>query len=404
MKPMELTIGSGAIALRVKPATVPRGGTFCVQCEVRFWNHQGEVYNPFLREEYKLPAKIVIVSADGKLHQELLYSPEAIHQKSDAQTWVSPLGFRSIGREFLVRIGSEAEPKLKNTTAMRAVDLPPGEYYVQAIYNNWLNAFWANAPGYSGPRPADGTADEPGVWKKHLKGEYSQAKMDEPIGISNPMKLTVTADYARPQKKERDPDCPIRVELFRDGPKPTVGRETTISFTLVNQSSRTIEVFAPYFNGLGPFSHAIELVLLTPDGNDIGDLWKLRGGSTTGPLPSHWLTIPSGGITSSDFTFPAGLVPNTRYVVNNELPSGKYLLELRIHEHVISRRPSGIERAIRASMSPRSRARLDEIAPEFGKDDVPGRTAIEEWQRTFPGPEICRSNRVELEILPRTGD
>jgi hypothetical protein len=80
---------------------------------------------------------------------------------------------------------------------------------------------------------------------------------------------------------------------------------------------------------------------------------------------------------------PMGYEPGAN--IPKALTVGKYSLELRAHAPVLSGMP--------AFVTARKNRTSDANHPSYG-----------EWRRSFPGPEICRSNRVELEILPRTGD
>src|SRR4029453_5857271 len=116
-------------------------------------------YNPFLSDRFKLPAQVVITSADGKTRYELLQTAEGPGKKSDFRCWPA-LGGRTIGRELIIEV-AKANARPQVDARKRSIELPPGHYSVQAIYNHWLIAHWINAPNSAEPRPADGTADEP---------------------------------------------------------------------------------------------------------------------------------------------------------------------------------------------------------------------------------------------------
>jgi len=268
------------------------------------------------------------------------------------------------------------------------VDLPPGEYYIQAIYNNWLNAIWHNAPGYEGVLPAGIGENEPQLYPR-----YTQTRMNEPIGISKPAKITVRAKNEAVSNRTPLPNSPIRVELSLNNPSPMVGQRATAVIRFTNQTDITLEVFAPHFH---KFHRTIELAALTPEGKYIADLGKIERFSYHGPIRNDWLTFPPGGTTSTEFDFPVGFFPQSAYP-SQRLSIGKYQLEVRVHGHFISGCPSDVERATDPQIVPPN-------TNENAKDKAGKRMTYEEWERTLPGPEICRSNRVELEILPRSGD
>jgi hypothetical protein len=158
--------------VHVTPATVPVGGAFTIRCEARGGADASNIYNPFLSERYRLSARITIVSADGKIRHDVLRPPKGSLDKSDFRCW-PPLGGRTVGREFMIKLAKSMDHTIDDAR-VRAVELPPGEYYVQAIYDHWLISSWLNRPSYAGPRPTNGTGDEP----RPIRG-YSNAQMDD---------------------------------------------------------------------------------------------------------------------------------------------------------------------------------------------------------------------------------
>src|ERR1051326_4783880 len=60
--------------LRVEPGSVPRGGVFRIECGVRCTGGFSDVYNGCLSERLRLPAQIVISSADGSFRENILTS------------------------------------------------------------------------------------------------------------------------------------------------------------------------------------------------------------------------------------------------------------------------------------------------------------------------------------------
>jgi hypothetical protein len=189
------------------------------------------------------------------------------------------------------------------------------------------------------------------------------------------------------------------------------GRPTEVEIRMTNASDQTLEVYDPSLNGLLWGRRAVVLEVLDSEGNDLGNLLLRNfGGSAMSPGKRDWVSLEPGKIASGQFRFLAGKVPNVEGGVADDLPPGKYFLELRVHRHVISGRPdlSGIEAMLRkagarAAANGGFKVPPDLLEAEPEKNPKP-RISYEEWERTLPGPEILRSKRIELEILPRTGD
>jgi hypothetical protein len=367
--------------LRIEPASVAVGGTFKIACEVRGRGEQVHIYNGLLSERLKLPAQIVINSADGKLQHHLLQPAEGALEKSGAGCWVFLRSGRTIGRELTIKI---AKPTSFRATLsrVRAIDLPPGDYYVQAIYNYWLVASWPNEPGSSGPRTIDGMGDDPRAWKWR-----KNMNMDAPMAISEPLKLVVTADAAPAANDPPSIDCPLRLELHPPVKRDTDdGLQTEVRIRFTNQSDKIIDVFNPLLDSrLFVVPNAVELALLNAAEKHIGNYTDVEVGSNRSPRRSDWVRFPPGGTISSNFRYRPDYVPLSEFARPDGLPAGKYLLELRGHEALVSPPPDIINHTDDATQIARHATYLD-------------------WRRSFPGPVICRSNRVELEILPRTGD
>jgi hypothetical protein len=92
-----------------------------------------------------------------------------------------------------------------------------------------------------------------------------------------------------------------------------------------------------------------------------------------------WVTLPPGGLVSTTFAFKAGIL----LAGQKELELGKYQLQLKARGHLVSGRP-------------------DLLIPGEAPDDT--RTSWREWRRTFPGPELCESEPIEFEIIPRVSE
>jgi hypothetical protein len=153
-----------------------------------------------------------------------------------------------------------------------------------------------------------------------------------------------------------------------------------------NQSDKTIEVFDPLLDRLLA-RHAMSLLIIAPDGTTIGDLLANggRGGSMRLPEKEDWIRIPPRGIVSTKCSFVAGDVPNIDHIEPEPLPPGRYFLEFCVHDRALSGLPAGFTE----STSGKEALKL----PSY-----------EQWQIAFPGQEIGKSKRIELQLVPRTGD
>lgn len=196
--------------------------------------------------------------------------------------------------------------------------------------------------------------------------------------------IAVCLVWAGNEARSRD-DCPIRVTLRLPVAKVKNGQLTFAEVRFSNCARDTIEVFNPMLDrAVVPFDSAAVLAILTADGKWIADVWPNDGGTSRGVHPSHWVSIPPDAFFDTELRFRPGGSPGT--VNEHMLVPGKYLLEMRIHSHIVSPRPSPL-----------------------GQSQGHGgamiyRQSLQDWERTFPGSELCRSNRITLEVLPLTGD
>jgi hypothetical protein len=392
---------AGRATVRVEPASVAWGETFQLDCEVKC-SGSATLYNPFLAEEHRLPAQIIISSMDGKVRRELLRRTDAAPANHPATTWLSTWGV-SLGRRFTIRVGVTAEGA--DDSGIRTIDLPPGEYFVQAIYSYWI----CPARVWHLPlerRPADAKPEEP-----QPVGGLSAAQMERPLLVSEPVKVVVTSpSVPREQQQKPQPDAfPLRCELRPDSTQVVVGRPAKIEFRFTNESDQTLEVFEPlHALGKGPWRAAI-LAVLDADGNVIGDLFYRMAGKANRPTTTSWVWMPPGAFVATPYQFRAGILEGTRHFhAGNPLPPGKYFLELRIHDHALSGRPwdmGRIERLELAAILERlGRSLPAGEAQEDPVKDVPEGPTLNEWLWSLPGREVSRSQRVTLELLPRTGD
>jgi hypothetical protein len=368
--------------LRVEPSIVAAGGTFKIVCEARCTGEALHVYNGFLSERFKLPAQIVITSADGQICHEILRPPDGPISKSDERCWVLVQNDQTIGRELWLRIGDEtAHPT--GSPIPRTIKLAPGHYTVQAIYNYWLVADWQNRPGRTGTQQLNDIGDEPQPWW------WAKAmNMQEPMAVSEPVKLVVNGDL--PRAIERPAQSAMKLRLELDAPKiiETAYRtEAETRTRITNHSDETLYVYDPFLDPRLSFQKAVELAVLKDDGESgpkyLGNYLGTESGHTRTLRKTDWVRFSPGGTVSTLIRFWPRNIPLNQHL-GGEVAPGKYLLELRGHEALLS--PPG--------------ALID-------TDDV-GKIATDQgyaaWRRGFPGPIIVRSNRIELEIPSRTGE
>lgn len=174
----------------------------------------------------------------------------------------------------------------------------------------------------------------------------------------------------------------ISAELKLEESRVRLGSLVTLTMRITNRSDVAIEFFNPTFDrSLSIFNRTVVLAMLTADGDYIGDLLHVEEGSVRSVQRSDWKLFPPGATVKNECSFSVGIVPGTRFVKNRELPAGRYLLELRVHEHAVSGRPSSAGSEMRV-----------------------GRPNMREWEQSFPGPVVVKATRCALDILPRTGD
>jgi hypothetical protein len=302
-----------------------------------------------------------------------------------------------VGRQFVVHIGKSNGFASTHPPHHRFLDLPPGDYYAQAVYNHAL------VMPFSRPGKNLAEHEDEATVPERAKGREAEILSRGPLLVSEPVKFTVTqALDSELQSQVEIPAThwpPVTAQLNLLTPKAKVGRWAEVELRLVNLSDKTIDLYSPVRTGR---ERASSLAILSEDGTLIGDLFAAGVGSAEG----GWSELPPGGLRSTKFRFSAGLVWDTPFWnTDNMLPPGKYVLEWRIHNHLVSGLPVDLERGRQNAISyQRKLAGLPSVDQQPGSDNRFARMTLDEWKATLPGLEICRSNRVELEILPRTGD
>jgi hypothetical protein len=381
--------------VELRPAVVTVGSSFIIASELRSGSAM-TVYNGFLWESYKLPAKIVIHSSDGSLRRELL-RPRLDSKGAGPRAWM-PRGLDA-GRELIVNVRPERpDPSPRE----RFLDLPPGKYVVQATYTHLALA------GKPAPNP------ETGAINPYMPNTFSRSEADvtEILAVSDAVPLEIRQSPFNDNQAQTQLEAPLNVELSPRAISEKFGRRTKIRITIANRSDYMVDCGSPPFGCSLGHTYPVEIVVLKPDGTFAGDLLSRSHGSVRSMSPADWIRIPPGGTISSEFQFLAGRFHD---ISIPDLVPGRYLVEVRVHGHLILGPPRDLRSITLESLS----RTLEHSNPFWPFGTLGGVKLIEEpaippdddrsptyaeWQQTFPGPEICRSNRVELEILPRTGD
>ena len=350
---------------RLERRSIAPGQPLIVRCEIGCTGGAGEIYNGFLASNKKCAAKIVITSGDGVTRRELPVHDQGPDQGPDkerdgATTWLFLRDGEGAGRQVRVAVNG-------NRDELHNLKLAPGEYYVQVIYNYWLIAVRPRTLDALSPEPTD--SDEP-----HPFPTWGEAKMDRPMAVSEPAKFVVLADG--PSEQPLASGDPISIELEPSPLRAQFGQKTAVRISMLNHTSKSVEVFDPFLSGFLWLRRAVTLGVTAKDGKYRGNLLARDSGSRTTEKKTDWVTLPPGGLVSTTFDFEAGILRAGQ----EELGVGKYQLQLKARGHLVSGRP-------------------DLLIPGEAPDDR--RMSLREWRRSFPGAELCQSNPIEFEILPR---
>jgi hypothetical protein len=357
--------------VRVAPTEVALGESLRIEVEVRCTRGLATLNNPFLAEQYELPAQLFIVSKDRTSRYELLHPRNRPDRNSVAPFSIPVRSASAVGRDFLLRVSND-ESLESGAPLERKVRLAPGEYSVQIVYSRFLVA---NAIDWLRNRPQRAISPSP-------------MQNSEAILVSEPAEFKVTLDVSDQRALPAVRDTSLHAELRPAKLSAKTGRRASIEVRFRNDSHDPLQLFNPTLNpGLFVFNRAVNLDFINGEGHFLKDILRTEEGSFRGLLSTDWIRIPPSGTISTTRDFWVGQIPGQRLLFHAEAPPGTYTLELIVYGHVLSEPPIGVKRP-------------SDVTNQRRAD----RMTIEEWERTFPGPEICRSNRVELEILPRTGD
>jgi hypothetical protein len=359
--------------LSIEPARVNGNGYIAIQCELDCTKGSEIVYNACLDPRFKAPAYILIASVDGKFSTVLLNeaasNPKGEEQQAKPLLWTWLRESSSIGRELKLHISSD--PKAAQAGEL-SVYLPPGDYHVQLVYRRWLVAFWRGHPGRAGVQVDDGDVDAPRPYPGLTEGD-----MDQPIGISKPVRLTVTD--GQPQAQRSQPKSEFSVELRPEHIRGARGEQREIEVRLSNRSKTDIEVYNPFLHPLLWTKRAIRLNVMDNNRRIIGDVLYRWQGSSIAPSELDWVHLPPGAFATRTVPFNISQLPGASPV---DLAPGRYFIEAEGLASLVVGRPSlAGQRASR------------------GGGDA-GRMSFAEWTEFFPGPVVFKSNQVQLDILP----
>jgi hypothetical protein len=182
------------------------------------------------------------------------------------------------------------------------------------------------------------------------------------------------ADDKKPQ--------PLSIQLSLREARIKLGRPVEVAVEIVSTSDRAMMIYDSSLSTLLTPKSAV-MALLDREERLVANMLEREHGSAVSPSALDWRILSPGRSVHSTFQFRAGRTPGVVLKTGEELPVGKYFLELRLHERAISDPPFQVDKSGKANDDP---------------------VKLKQWLQDFPGPEICRSNRVEFEILPRTGD
>ena len=374
------------VRLGIDRPAVAQGERFTLTCQLTCTAGSFKAFNGFLEEEFPLPCQIVVISADGKLRREVLNRRTPPHGSQPLAEGVLIGEGTSIGRVLTILCaGSQGHP------AAHALDLPAGQYVVQAVYTHWLLA----KPGKSG-----GELQPP--------AGLSAGDMDGPLVVSAPVRFEITerpAAERRPDDAAAAETAPVEIQMAPTAVRCQTGKRFEIELQMVNRAERMLEVFAPAGWFCAGRQRTAQAVIARGD-VIVGDLLiRPESPSTRTLRRDDWMRIPPGGSFWKKREFVAGRVLALGHGTL-ELRPGPYTIELRLSGHSFGGRPdlSPVDDAVRKAFAKVLGVDPASVKIEGATDEAFGRMPFEEWQRTFPGPELLRSNRIALEVLPLSGN
>jgi hypothetical protein len=164
------------------------------------------------------------------------------------------------------------------------------------------------------------------------------------------------------------------------------GQDIEYSITLVNETDRSAPIM-DLRRSFPMWAETTRLLALDSEGKALGDLLANRKMMGNGSFiaRTNWITIPPGGIYGVKDRVHARISP-----LASDLPPATYGMQMAFLDRFASEHPY-------AKLPP------PESLPD-GERDQRYVERLRRWRADYPGKVLFRSNRVELEILPRTGD
>lgn len=183
-----------------------------------------------------------------------------------------------------------------------------------------------------------------------------------------------------------------------ESPRPQYGDTVIIVSHFKNTSDQPLAFFDPKWRILTPVrSH--KLMLYDSQGDYLCDL--LGNSNQTINIfvhPNHWCVVKAGETISYRITHEDGWVMTGKYPPS-QLPPGKYYVQMVYLDYFIS--PSPFDTAIDSCCTIYT---LDWRVHWANAKYVSHKETVEasvRWGALVDGHEVCRSNIVELVILPR---
>ncbi len=191
---------------------------------------------------------------------------------------------------------------------------------------------------------------------------------------------------ARSEEAQKKP-LNLKVTLSTERRDVTFGGSFWYSFEIQNFGQEPAVLMDP--TDVLRWRPHVRLLLFDKSGNRICDLLEHRfGRGSKGPVISgrYWMKLPAGGIVGGE-SWGATL---PEFVNGELLLPGSYSVQLVFLDMLASANPyNGLP-------DPGAMPSKDLDSRYYDR--------LQKWLDDYPGKELVRSNAVELEIVPRTGD
>lgn len=390
----------------ITPNRVSSGGTIQVTVGIHREVGAKDVVNPFLWEEYYLPAELILQSLDGRIRLNLLRQNSHMHNNQAPDLYVPSL-WTEIGREFTFQIQCDVEPSLSIDGTTRRLTLPEGEYFLQSKYTWWVFAslnfnsnFNSNigkpaCPGYRAPRLMPNTQWEDGIFVDFFPDE----QMSQVCMQSARVPLTVVDREQRPTVgPPENVDFPVRYTLTPDRLSGKLGDNVALHIVVSNNSSLTVDV--PFWGSEGDLIH---LVVSNRKQNEIlGELWLPRSWVSPESVPRIlWVRIPPGGFVKRVISTSLGRIyrePDKFLSRPTFVHPGEYNVQLLVHRRAIDQRPQYANQWVPPWKDEYGFNDDYEILEQIQQAHQRVLEQWAQWRLIPPGPVVYRSNTVIMVI------